>query len=80
LCLEQLRKIFEENNLLNRAPNIVKMIEINFNKRKNNDIVFLLDLSESMEKSKRRVYGLREILKVKATNNAQKPRFFYIFF
>ncbi len=63
-CLENLRSVLETKNLLAKAPNIDKLLRNNFEK-KNNDIVFLLDSSESMGTGSRKDYALREILKVK---------------
>ena len=60
--------ILEEKNLLDKAPNILRLLESNFNK-KNNDIIFLLDISESMGGSNKEDYALREILKVFIKNN-----------
>lgn len=41
----------------------MRLYEANFNK-KNNDIIFLLDISESMGVGFKEDYALREILKV----------------
>jgi hypothetical protein len=62
-CLENLKEILTEQNLIHKAPNILKILE-HYNKRKNNDIVFLLDSSESMGTEARKDYAIREILKV----------------
>lgn len=52
-----------EKKLLEKTPSLSKIIESNFNKR-NNDVIFLLDISESMSCGNREDYALREILKV----------------
>jgi len=57
----------EEKNLLMKAPNIQRLYESNFIK-KNNDIIFLLDISESMGVGFKEDYALREILKVSFDN------------
>lgn len=56
-----MKEILESQNLLYRAPNIQKLLDRNL-KKNNNDIVFLLDISESMTQNKEG-YALREILK-----------------
>lgn len=62
-CLENLKEILGSQNLLSKAPNIIKILE-HYEKRKNNDIVFLLDSSESMGTEPRKDYATREILNV----------------
>ena len=62
-CLENLKEILGQFNLLEKAQNVEKLLNNNFEK-KNNDIVFLLDSSESMGTSPRKEYAIREILKV----------------
>lgn len=59
-CLEHLKDILEKKNLLHKAPNIQKILDRNL-KKNNNDIIFLLDNSESMKGNKEE-YALREIL------------------
>jgi hypothetical protein len=60
-CLEHLKEILESKNLLSKAPNIQRILDRNL-KKNNNDIIFLLDISESMTENKED-YALREILK-----------------
>ena len=51
-------------NLLEEAPNIPKLLE-NTVSKKNKDIVFALDFSESMTHPGRKAYALKAILTVK---------------
>jgi len=61
-CLLELKEIFEKNNLLDKAPNIKKMLD-SFVKR-NKDIVILLDYSQSMGDGGRINFAVNNILKV----------------
>ena len=60
-CLENLKDILESKGLLYKAPNVQRILDRNM-KKNNNDIIFLLDISESMTENKEK-YALREILK-----------------
>jgi len=62
ICLRHLEEIFAEQNLLERAPNIQKMMYTSSKKSK--DIVLLLDYSQSMGEGKRINFAISNILKL----------------
>jgi len=61
ICLRHLEEIFLEQNLLEKAPNIQKMMYTSSKKSK--DIVLLLDYSQSMGEGKRINFAISNILK-----------------
>ncbi|CAD8116567.1 unnamed protein product [Paramecium sonneborni] len=61
-CLKQLKEIFQSQNLLYKVPKIEQLLELNEIK-KNNDIVFVIDHSGSMENIKKEL-AINGILKI----------------
>ncbi len=56
-----LKKIFEKNELLHLTPNIELLLE-KCKQRKDKDIVFALDFSESMEHGNRKKHAIKAFL------------------
>ena len=61
-CLKHLENVFAQHNLLNKAPNIQKMMYTS--SKRDKDLVILLDYSQSMGEGKRINFAISNILKL----------------
>ncbi len=56
-CLKYLKKIFQEQELIEEKKRVEKLIEI-FKKNNNIDIIFMLDMSESMDYQNKKNFAI----------------------